>query len=280
VSDVSYVIEGRMRPRLGRKLRELWAFKDTALAFTERNIRVQYKQAILGLAWAIIQPVTYIVLFTIAMGHLAKIPVPGTTYAAFALSVHVPWGFVQSSIAAGASSTVSNSGLMRKIYFPREVVVLAAVMSNGVDLGVGLLLAVIVAPILGAHITVWWLLLPLLVLILATLAVGIGLALSAFSVYYRDFGYVIPFALQAWLFASPVAYPLSLVQEKAPAVWYKLYVVLNPAAGILDSFTRVIAKGQAPNPALLLLSAVQAIVVTVGGYWVFKRLEPNFSDVV
>ena len=272
--EISYVVEGRVRPHLGRKVRELWAFRDTAFAFAERNIRVQYKQAVLGIAWAVIQPLISMAIFTIAVGHLANVKGgAGVPYAAFALSVQVPWAFLQSTVSTGATATIGNSAMVRKVYFPREVLVFGSTLSSAVSLAIGFGLFLLLAPIVHAHISLWWLVLPALALALAVVGVGISLALAAFSVYYRDFGYVIPFALQAWWVAS-TAVPLGNLGR-----WRQLFAIWNPVAGILDSFRRVVAAGTAPDLGLVLLSLAQALVLITAGYWIFKRLEPNFSDV-
>ena len=154
--------------------------------------------------------------------------------------------------------------------------VLGAIVSAGLDLAIGLVLFAIVGPFLGARPSPVWLLAPVLGVLLAALAAGVALTLAAFNVYYRDFRYALPFALQLWLFASPVAYPLEVVPEG----WRGLYVAVNPAAGVLDGFRRVLALGELPDPSLLAVSLAGTLVVLLGSYRVFKRRERNFADVV
>jgi ABC-type polysaccharide/polyol phosphate export permease len=270
------VIEGGPRPRIRQALRELWGFRGTVLAFAERDVRVKYKQAVLGVAWAVIQPLAFMAIFTIALGRLANVPGGGAPYAAFALSALVPWTFLQTAVNFGANALLTDAALVRKVYFPREVPVLGAVLSGAVDFGIGLALFAILGPFLGARPSFTWLLAPVLGLVLALLAAGVGLALGALNVYYRDFRYALPFALQLWLFASPVAYPLSVIPEE----WRTLYVTLNPAAGVLDGFRRILALGHLPDPTLLGASFAGSLIVAILGYRIFKSLEPNFADII
>lgn len=270
------VIQGGASRRLTQALRELWLFRGTVLAFAERDVRVKYKQAYLGVAWAVIQPLAFMAIFTVAFGRLAKVPGGGAPYAAFALSALVPWTFLQASIAFGANALLTDSALIRKVYFPREVPVLGAVLAGSVDFAIGLSLFALLGPFLGARVSPTWLLAPLLGAMLAVLAAGVSLMLAALNVYYRDFRYALPFALQLWLFASPIAYPLAVV----PARWRGVYVALNPAAGVLDGFRRVLALGELPDSGLLAVSLAGTLIVLWMGYRIFKSLERNFADVV
>jgi lipopolysaccharide transport system permease protein len=270
------VIEGGPSPRLGAALRELWDYRATVLAFAERQARLKYKQAVLGLGWAVLQPLTFMAIFTLTLGRLGHVSGGGVPYAAGALATLVPWMSVQTGITFGANSLVTDASLVRKIYFPREVPVLGAVIATGVDLAVGLALFMIIGPMLGAHVTAWWLVAFPLCIPLAVLCSGVSLALSALTVYYRDFRHALPILLQLWLFASPVAYPLSVIPDQ----WFGLYVTLNPAAGLLDSFRRVLAVGVAPDPALLGVSLLGTTIIGWAGYRIFKRLERNFAEVI
>jgi len=270
------VIDGGPRPRLGQALRELWAFRHTVLAFAERDVRLKYKQTVLGVLWAIIQPLALMLVFTVAFGRLAKVSGGGAPYPAFSLSALVPWTFLQTAVTFGANALLMDSAIIRKVYLPREVPVLGAVAQAGVDLAIGVALIVVLSPALGARFSAAWLLMPVLAVLLALLAVAVALPLAALNVYFRDFRYALPFALQLWLFASPVAYPLSVV----PAQWQGFYVTLNPAAGILDAFRHVLALGMLPDARLLAASLAGTAVLLWGGYRLFKGLEPNIADVV
>jgi lipopolysaccharide transport system permease protein len=276
-SKIELIILGGPRLSINQALRELWAYRDTVLAFAERDVKVKYKQAWLGVAWAVIQPLTFMAIFTFALGRLAKVPGgEGASYAAFSLSALVAWTFLQTSISFGTNSLVTDGTLLRKVYFPREVPVLGAILASTVDFVIGLLLFAAIGPFLGAKFSASWLLAPFLGVLLALLACGVALAMAALNVYYRDFRYALPFALQLWLVASPVAYPLSVVPEK----WKGLYAALNPAAGALDGFRRTLALGRLPDPALIGISVAGTFVILLLGYKIFKSLEPNFADVV
>jgi lipopolysaccharide transport system permease protein len=188
----------------------------------------------------------------------------------------VAWAYLQNAVSFGSNALLTDGNLVRKVYFPREVPVLGAVVSAGVDLAIGLGLFVLIGPFLGARPSPSWLLAPVLGVLLVLLAAGVALFFAAFNVYYRDFRYALPFVLQFWLFGSPVAYPLAVV----PEAWRGLYVALNPAAGILESFRRVLALGDLPDPTLLAVSMAGTLVVLGGAYRVFKRLEVNFAEVI
>jgi lipopolysaccharide transport system permease protein len=275
-SAVELVIESVTRTRQVDRLRELWAFREVVLAFAERNVRLKYKQAVLGVGWAVLQPLIFLGVFVVVFGRMANVSGGATSYPAFALAALVPWFFVQTSVSFGAQALLMDGALLRKIYFPRETPVLGAVLSSGLDFAVGFGLLLALEPFLGGHLS-WYVLMAIpLWLVLAVLTAGVSLLLGALNVYYRDFRYVLPVGLQLWMFASPVAYPLSAVR----AQWRNLYVALNPAAGLLDGFRRALAEGRMPDLHLFAASTVAACVIAYVGYWVFKRMEPGFADVV
>jgi lipopolysaccharide transport system permease protein len=275
-SKIELVIDGSPSRRLSSSLRELFLFRSTILAFAERDIRVKYKQTVLGVTWAVLQPIAFMTVFTLTIGRVGGVAYRDVPYAAFSLSALVPWTFLSTGVTFGANGILSDAAMVRRVYFPREVPVLAAVAGTSVDFGIGLVLFAVVGPFLGANVSWWWLLTPVLFLFLATLASAVAIPLAAMNVYYRDFRFAIPFAVQLWLFASPVAYPLSVV----PPEWQPLYVVLNPAAGLLDAFSRVLAAGTAPNWTYLGVSLLGTLVTGLLGYLLFKRLEPHFADVI
>jgi lipopolysaccharide transport system permease protein len=271
-----FVIERGGHVRLGSAIRELWAYRAIVVAFAERNIRIKYKQAVLGIAWAVLQPLVFMAIFALTIGRISGVQSAGVPYAAFTLSALVPWTFLSTAVTFGANALVTDGALIRKVYFPREVPVLGAILAGVLDFAIALLLFFVVGPLLGAAVTSWWLLAPVLAVPLALLAAGVSLLLGALNVYYRDFRHALPFLLQLWLFASPVAYPLSVVPEQ----WRLPYLIVNPAAGIVDSFSRVLAVGTAPDPAYLSISLAGTLVVALLGYRAFKRLERNFADVI
>jgi ABC-type polysaccharide/polyol phosphate export permease len=269
-------IEGRPRLRLATAAAELWRYRSTLLAFVERDVRVKYKQAALGITWAVLQPLAFMGIFTVTLGRLGGVSGGGAPYPVLALAALVPWTFMQTGVAFASNSLLSDASLLRKVYFPRELPVLGSVLGSGVDFGVGLMLFAVIGLPLGAHLSFTWLLAPLLGIVLMVFAAGMSCVLAALNVYYRDFRYAVPIMLQLWMFASPVAYPISVV----PSSWRPLYVALNPPAGVLDGFRRALAVGTLPDGKLLAISAASSIFLGWVGYRVFKRLEPSFADVV
>jgi lipopolysaccharide transport system permease protein len=270
------VLEATARPCLRRALRELWAYRGTILAFAERDVRVKYKQAVLGIAWALLQPLAFLGIFAVFFGRVAKIGGDGVTYVAFALTALLPWSYVATTVSFGANALLNDATLVRKVYFPREVPVLGAAVASIVDFAAGFVAFLVLGPLLGAHLS-WTLpLAPLLLLLVALPAVGLALALAALNAYYRDFRYALPLGIQLWMFASPVAYPLS----KLPPDWQLLYAVLNPVAGPLEGFRRVLGLGVLPSAELLLASVAGGLIWLWLGYRLFKAMEPNFADVI
>jgi lipopolysaccharide transport system permease protein len=270
------VTEAGTRPRLGQALRELWVFRGTVGAFTDREVRVRYAQTLFGVGWAVLQPLALLIVLAVILGRLAGISGGGVPYPAFALSALVPWTFLQTSVSRGAGALITDAALVRKVYFPREAPVLGAVLAAAVDFGIGLALFAVVGPFLGARPSAAWLLAPVLGVVFVVMAAGVACGLAALSAYYRDFKYALPFALQLWLFASPVVYPLSVV----PQGWRTWYVIANPAAGVLDGFHRTLALGDLPDPGLLALSLAGTLALAWLGYRIFKALEPNVADVL
>lgn len=245
-------------------------------AFTARNIRVKYKQAALGFTWVVLQPLAFLVLFVVFFGRVAKIPTDGVPYAAFALSSLVPWQLVSNGLTLGGNGLIADSGLLRKLYFPREIPVLAAIGAVLPDIAVGFGLFLVLGPFLGANLSATVLWVPLLTVALLVPVVGVSLPVASLNVYYRDFRYALPLAVQLLLFASPVAYPISTV----PLRWQRWYALANPFAGPIDGFRRALALGQHPDFALVGLSLASGVAVLVVGYRVFRAFEPDLADVV
>ena len=270
------VIDASPHARLRQALRELWAFRGTVLALAERDVRVKYKEAVLGIAWAGLQPLALMAIFALVFGRYAKVPSGEAPYAVSAFSALVPWFFLLTSITMGANVLLQDASLMRKLYFPREVAVLGAILATAVDFAIALGVFAVVAPFLGADVSPVWLLAPLFAVVLAVLAAAVALAFAGLNIYYRDFRHLLPFLLQVWFFASPVIYPL----EVFPESWHEVIAVVNPAAGVLDSFRQVLAVGELPDPLILSLSTASTFVLAWLAYRLFKNLEPNFADVV
>jgi lipopolysaccharide transport system permease protein len=270
------VIERRSRVRSLRSVPELWYYREVLRSFASRTVRLKYKQALLGITWAVIQPLAFLALFVIFFGRLVNVGGGGVPYAAFALSALVPWQFVANGLTFGTNSLVQDSALVRKVYFPREAPVLGAIAATLLDLLIGLFVFLAVGPFIGAHIGAAALYVPLLTLTLAIPVTGACLLLSALNVYYRDFRYALPLLIQLGLFASPVAFPVTRI----PDGWQTIYALLNPFVGPLEGFRRALALGQAPDWGLLGLSLITAVLLLIVGLRVFKAFEPEFADVI
>lgn len=256
------------------KLSELWEYRELLYFLIWRDIKVRYKQTTLGAAWAIIQPFTTMVVFSMFFGGLAKIPSEGIPYPIFSYAALLPWTFFANGMRHASNSLVGSAHLITKVYFPRLVAPLSSVLAGLLDFAIafvvllGMMLFYEVPPT-GAMI---WLP-PFLLLALVT-ALGVGLWLSALNVRYRDVGFVVPFLTQVWLFATPVAYPSSLLSEP----WRTLYG-LNPMVGVVEGFRWALLGGNPPGP-MLGLSAIVAVLLLVGGAYYFRRMEKTFADVV
>ena len=270
------VVDANTSPSLAQALRELWDYRGTILAFAERDVRVKYKQAVLGIGWALLQPLAFLAIFAVFFGRVAKIEGGGMPYAAFALTALIPWNFVATTVSFGANALLNDASLVRKVYFPREVPVLAAAVASCVDVTAGRMAFLVLGPILGAHLSWMAVLTPFLVPFVAIPAIGLSLGLAALNVHYRDFRYALPLGVQLWMFASPVAYPLT----KLPPEWQLSYAFLNPVAGPLDAFRRMLGLGAPPDPELLGASLIGGLLWLWLGYRLFKVMEPNFADVI
>ena len=270
------VIDSRSQGALVQRARELWSFREVVWAFAERDTRLKYKQAALGVAWAVIQPLSFMMIFVVVFGRVARVSGGGVPYAASALAGLVPWFFVQTGVSFGAQALLTDASLVRKVYFPREAPIVGAVLSAGLDFVIGFVLLLILEPVLGGRLTPTVLFVVPLWCILAALASGVALILGALNVYYRDFRYALPLFLQLWLYASPVAYPLSAVPDK----WRTVFSIVNPLTGVLDGFHRALALGLSPDLWLTLNSAAGSCLLLLGGYWLFKRMERGFAEAI
>lgn len=270
------IIEAGPRGRFTDDVRELRSFRSTLRAFTERHVRVKYKQAVLGVGWAVIQPLAFVGILSLTVGRIRGVGEDVVPYAAVTLATYVPWMFVQGAVNFSAMSLITDAGLVRRTYFPREIPVLGTVLATGLDFAVGLALFYALGPVFDARVSSWWLLAPVLAVPLAFLAAGVSLVISSLAVYYRDFRHALPVMLQLWLFASPVAYKIETVPEN----WRLVYVIVNPAAGLLEAFKSVLARGVAPDWGYLGISIAGTAVIFLVGYRFFKRRERLFAEVV
>jgi lipopolysaccharide transport system permease protein len=258
------------------KLRELWEFREVLYFLVWRDIKLRYRQTLIGAAWAILQPFLTMVVFTVFFGRLAKMPSDGIPYPLFAFAALVPWTFFANGLTQGATSLVASGHLITKVYFPRLLVPSARVLGGMLDfvLSFIVLLAMMawygVAPRVAALAWV-----PALGLLALVTAVGISLWLSALNVRYRDIQHVVPFLVQIWLFATPIAYPSSLLAER----WRTLYA-LNPMVGVVEGFRwALLGAGVAPG-SVVATSALAALVMLVTGAFFFRRIERTFADVI
>jgi len=256
-------------------LKELWQYRELLFFLTWRDIKVRYKQTALGAAWAIIQPLFTMLVFTIFFGRLAKVPSDGIPYPLFSYTALVPWQLFAYALTESSNSVVANERLITKVYFPRLVVPLASVLAALVDFAIAFTL--VIAMMAWYHVRPTWavLTLPLFVVFTTATALGVGLWLSALNVQYRDVRYTLTFLVQFWLFASPVAYSSTLV----PARWRPLYG-LNPMAGVIEGFRwALLGKSQAPG-LMLAVSGLVVALVLVGGLYYYRRMEKTFADLV
>jgi lipopolysaccharide transport system permease protein len=255
-------------------LRELWAYRELLLVLATRDIKVRYKQTVLGAAWAILQPFMTMVVFTIFFGKLANMPSNGYPYPVFVYSALVPWTFFANAITSSSNSLVGSAHLISKVYFPRLIVPLSTVGVGILDFGIASSILLAMMLFYGVGWSLNLLMAPTLLIAVVFVAVGVGTFLSALTVAYRDFRYVVPFMVQLWMFVTPVVYPASLV----PMQWRWL-LYLNPMAGLIENF-RAVFLGSAFDFVGLTVSIVVAMVVFVIGVAYFERAERRFADII
>jgi lipopolysaccharide transport system permease protein len=257
------------------RLKELWEYRELLYFLVWRDVKVRYKQTVLGAAWAVIQPFFTMVVFSIFFGHLAKIPSDGLPYPIFAYCALLPWQLFSHAMTESGNSLVANQNLITKVYFPRLVIPLAAVLAGLVDFSIAFLVLLGMMVYYGIVPTMAAVTLPLFILLAVATALAVGLWLSALNVQYRDVRYTIPFLTQFWLFATPIAYPSSLVPEG----WRVLYG-LNPMAGVVESFRWALLGTTNPPGPMLAVSVAVVVALLVGGLYYFRRMEKTFADVV
>ncbi len=257
------------------KLRDLWEYRELLYFLVWRDVKVRYKQTALGAAWAVLQPVLTMLVFSVFFGRLAKVPSDGIPYPVFAFAALLPWQLFAYALAESGNSLVSNQNLITKVYFPRLVIPISAVLAGLVDFAIAFVVLLVLMLYYGIVPSRAIVLLPLFLLLAVVTALSVGLWLSALNVKYRDVRYTIPFLMQFWLFATPVAYPASLVPER----WRPLYG-LNPMAGVVEGFRwALLGKSHAPGP-LLWVSVAVVILMLLGGLQYFRQTERTFADIV
>jgi lipopolysaccharide transport system permease protein len=253
--------------------RELWRYRDLAFQIAARDITVRYRQTALGAAWAILQPIGFMVVFTLFFGRVAGIASDGIPYALFSLSGLVAWTYFANGLLLGAESLVTNSALVSKIYFPRIFMPAGVLAAGFVDLAISLVILFVIVFASGFVPSAAVLVLPLLIAIMVAAALGVTAGLSALNVRYRDVRYVIPFAIQMWLFATPIAYPSSLIEEP-----WRTLTAINPMVGVVEGF-RWATLGTSDAPLELIgISAIASLVLLLAGLVYFDRVERTFAD--
>ncbi len=257
------------------RLKELWEYRELLYFLIWRDIKVRYKQTLLGAAWAVIQPVFTMLVFSLFFGRLAKVPSDGIPYPLFSYTALVPWTFFAQGLTQSSDSLVGSSNLIKKIYFPRLAIPTATVCAGMIDFALAFSVLIIMSLCYGIRPTVNVLWLPAFVLLALVTALGVGLWLSAFNVKYRDVKYVVPFFTQIWMFATPIAYPSSLLSGK-----WRIVYGLNPMAGVVEAFRWALLGAKTAPTAMIALSWLAAILILIGGAYYFRRMEKSFADIV
>jgi lipopolysaccharide transport system permease protein len=256
-------------------LKELWHYREMLFFFTWRDIKVRYRQTVLGAAWAVLQPVLTMVIFSVIFGTLAKLPSQGFPYPVFTFTALLPWQLFAFALTSSSNSLITNQQLITKVYFPRLIIPISSVIAGLVDFLIAFLILILMMLYYGIPPTAAIWTLPLFLLLALASATGVGLWLSALNVEYRDIRYVIPFLTQFWMYATPIAYSSELIPEK----WRWLYS-LNPMTGVVEGFRWALLGKSALDVPSLLVSAVVVAVIFITGLYYFKRVESSFADVI
>jgi lipopolysaccharide transport system permease protein len=268
------VVEPR-RGLFNLDLGAVWQYRELLYFLVWREVKVRYKQTAIGAAWAIIQPLLTMLIFTIVFSRFARIPSDGIPYPIFAYTALLPWTYFSQAISRSGSSLVGDSNLIKKVYFPRLIIPLSAVTVPLVDFMLSLLVLLGMLIWYGITPSLKLLALPLFLLLALVTALGTGFFLSTLNVRYRDVGHTIPFLVQIWMYLSPIAYPLSLVPQK----WRFIYS-LNPIVGVVEGFRWAIIGHKSPDSLAIVISIIVVIVILFGGLVFFKKMENTFADIV
>lgn len=268
----------RLQPSKGWvpvKLGELWEYRELLFFMIWRDIKVRYKQTILGMSWAIIQPFFTMIVFSLFFGRLAQVPSDGIPYPIFSYAALVPWGFFANGLTGASNSLVASSNLLKKVYFPRLVIPISTVLGGVVDFVVAFVVLLLMMLYFGITPTINVIWLPFFLLLALITSLGVGLWFAAMSVQFRDVRYAIGFLVQIWLFATPIAYPSSMLEEP----WKTLYG-LNPMAGVVEGFRwALLGTDTAPGP-MIIVSFIVATLLLISGLFYFRRMEKGFADLV
>ena len=257
------------------QLKELWAYRELLYFLVWRDVKVRYKQTALGVGWAIIQPVFTMIVFSVFFGRLGKIPSDGIPYPIFSFAALVPWTFFAQGLGQASNSLVGSANLIKKVYFPRLAVPIASVTSGIIDFSIAFIMLLGMMLYYGILPTLNVIWLPCLLLLTLVTSLGVSLWLSALNVQFRDVRHVLPFLTQLWFFATPIAYPSSLLSEP----WRTLYS-LNPMVGVVEGFRWALLGTEAAPGLMLIVSSLTSLALLVGGAFYFRRLEKTFADVI
>jgi lipopolysaccharide transport system permease protein len=260
--------------RAALRLADVWEYRELLYFLVWRDVKVRYKQTALGAAWAVIQPFFTMVTFSLVFGRLAGIPSDNVPYPLFCFAALVPWTFFSGGLLQAANSLVSNTSLLKKVFFPRLVIPTASVVAMGVDFACAFVVLLAMMAYYGVAPSMTVVTLPFFVLLASVTALGAGLWLSALNVQFRDVKYVMPFLLQVWMFATPIAYPSSLIHDP----WRLLYA-LNPMVGVVDGVRWAMLGTTSAPDATLLVSAGVALVLMISGAYYFRQAERSFADI-
>lgn len=259
----------------GDWLREFLRYRELFYFLAWRNVKVRYKQTVLGVGWALLQPLFSMIVFTILFGKFAKLPSEGVPYPIFYFSALLPWTYFSGTLTLSGNSLVQDPNLITKVYFPRAILPASAAISGLVDFGISFLLLFVMLAYYQIPLTWLSLLWPVLVVLLVMFSLGVSLFLAALNVKYRDVKYIVPFIIQLGLFVTPVIYPISMIPER-----YRLLAALNPLSGIIETFRASLIPHREIEWSLLCVSAVLTVLVFVGGTLYFRNTERTFADVV
>jgi lipopolysaccharide transport system permease protein len=273
-SSPSIVIEAR-RGLLKIDFRSLWQYRELLYFLIWRDVKVRYKQTIIGMAWVVLQPVLTMIVFTLVFGRFARIPSDGMPYPVFIFAALLPWNLFASSLGRGGDSVVQHANLISKVYFPRLILPIAGVMSPMIDFGVAFVVLIAMMAAYGIAPGAGILALPLFVLLAMLTALAVSLWTSALNVRYRDVGHAIPFVIQLWMFASPVAYPVSIVPER----WRLLYS-LNPMAGVIEGFRWALLGKENFDAQVAVVSTLAVVMLLVPAAIFFRNTERTFADLI
>lgn len=272
-ADVTLIEPSRGRVSLG--LDELWRYRELLYFLTWRDVKVRYKQTILGAAWAVLQPVLAMVVFSLFFGKLAKVPSDGIPYPLFSFAALVPWTLFATGLSQSANSLVGSQNLIKKVYFPRLTIPVATILAGLFDFLIAFAVLVLMMLYLGFVPTAKVVALPLFLLLALITSLGVGLWFSALNVQFRDVRYVVPFLVQLWLFATPIAYPSSLLSEP----WRTVYGI-NPMVGVVEGFRWSLLGTDTRPGTMVAVSGAVALVLLATGTLYFRRMERTFADVV